>query len=732
MEDLQGTLTTAKAILAVLQQQAAGYTSLTIPAHLQVQLEDKRKEVASLEARLAQQSEARPAGVPDFLPRSVAFFGREAELARCLAALSPEERGWGVAIDGIGGMGKTALALETARLARREALFDAYLFVSAKTSILTPEGVRAATLADTSLDAFVREMARQLGCEDIETHPDPAERRRLLLDALHGRRTLSIWDNLETLTAEERELIAEFLRHLPGDNKAILTSRRRTGESALTLRLDRLAEKDAFALMDDLAGHQPHLAAGLQQAGEEPRRRLYALAGGNPLAIKWALGLVAQKGYPLAAALEHLQDAAKDLYAFLFRDAVESLDEPARAVLVAFTAFQTAANAAALADAAGLPPNQAALCLEKLLALSLVNESESGCYTLHPLTRNYVLATLGAGSELARGAVAGLKLDPVGRRTALGYWVDYAVRYGGGDKDAYRTYDRLAAEWANLEAAATELYALSGLPAALQDAEAARLLNDLAAALANFLWYRGLWEERVRIATWAYEAACSMDDGVNAGWRAQDVAFIHLQRGETDQADMWAGRCAQAGGRANLPSEQASTVQLRGLVAEQRGNLEDAERLYGEALAAYQKSGDEAGQARVFNDLGNIAYRRREYVRAEGYYRQALQIAERQGHVEYQATYSSNLANLALDRGRPVEARPWFERALSLAQQVGREDLIAHAQFGLARVLEEEKRYAKALPLAEESLHIRERLHHQDLSTTRDLVERLRRKASPA
>ena len=54
----QAALETARRALAILEQQAAGYTTLTIPAHLQLELEDKRKEVAHLELglRLAAQS----------------------------------------------------------------------------------------------------------------------------------------------------------------------------------------------------------------------------------------------------------------------------------------------------------------------------------------------------------------------------------------------------------------------------------------------------------------------------------------------------------------------------------------------------------------------------------------------------------------------------------------------------------------------------------------------------
>ena len=52
LQELQQALEKAKRILAVLETQASGYTSLTIPAHLQIELEDKRKEIVKLEADL--------------------------------------------------------------------------------------------------------------------------------------------------------------------------------------------------------------------------------------------------------------------------------------------------------------------------------------------------------------------------------------------------------------------------------------------------------------------------------------------------------------------------------------------------------------------------------------------------------------------------------------------------------------------------------------------------------
>ena len=740
-ESLQRTLSRARRALQILEEEAAGYTALTRPAHLQIEIEEQRKEVASLEARLAQLDGRRTQAVPDNLTgRPPIFVGRKEELARCLASLSPEERGWGVTIDGIGGMGKTALALEVAHAARAQAGFDAYLFVSAKTTWLTAEGVRQETLALTSLDAFVREFARLLGDDGVARVTDAKERRSALLDALRGRRTLLIWDNLETLTAEERDLIAEFLRRLPGANKAIVTSRRRTGESAVTIRLDRLAEGEALELMANLGKRYATLGTRLQAAGIPLQRTLYEASGGNPLAIHWTLGLVAQKGLTVAQAVARLQDAGRsaDLYGFLFADAARDLAASDKAVLSAFSAFQTPATAGALADATGLAAPQISIALERLVTLSLVSEVGGDRYGLHPLTRAYVTAALGTpaakttAAATAPAGATGVSLDPAARRKALRYWVDYARKYGGDDKDAYKTHDRLDAEWPNLEAAAAGLYSLTGLPGALADREAAGMLNDLAAALNFFLLFRGYYEEQVRIATWAHDATAALGNWSQAGWRAQNVAFVHYNRGETDAASTWADRMAQAMQRGGDRRDQATAAQMRGLAAEQRGELAEAERLYTEALSAYRKLKAPDNEATVLDGLGSIARALKAYDRAEGYYRQALAIAEGQKNREHEATFSGNLGNLALSRGRPAEARPWFERELPLAREVGRQDLVAQAQSGLARVLEEEGRPREALPLAEDALRISERLRDQNLEWTRQLVARLREKAGAA
>jgi hypothetical protein len=161
--------------------------------------------------------------VPDNLPRRAEFFGRDREMDRVLGALGPEECGWGVVIDDIGGIGKTALAVEVAHRCKEMEVFDAFIFVSAKQKRLEPSGVKAEARAATTLDEFVNETARALGKPGI-AQLTGEDRRRALLDALGTTRALLIYDNLETLTKQEQEALADWLRFLPQGNKAMLTS----------------------------------------------------------------------------------------------------------------------------------------------------------------------------------------------------------------------------------------------------------------------------------------------------------------------------------------------------------------------------------------------------------------------------------------------------------------------------------------------------------------------------
>ncbi len=529
-----------------------------------MQLEEKRKEVASLRSRLAQLA-GRVEGVRDNLPRPDAIFvGRAEEKVRCLQALLPDDRGWGVVIDGIGGMGKTAAGGAGGRArGKAAAMFDGYAFASAKTSWLSPDGVREETLALSSLDAFARTFALA-GLDEIARMPDADARREARQGRYAANARCSSGTTWETLVAEERDRITAFLRRLPAPNKAIVTSRRRTGESALTVRLDRLSFDEAKRLAAEVGQRQPRVAQEIQHVGEATLRKLDQAAGGNPLALHWTLGFVAQKGLTLPQALARLENAAhsKDLHAFLFNDAVHDLSESDNRVLVAMTTFRNPAPLPALIDATRLPHTSVEMALEALVTLSLASDLSEGHYALHPLTRNFVLIALQPNSTLQLASPLPT-LDCAAQRTALRYWVEYTKKYinGGDGGETHKNYHHLDAAWPELEAAADTLYKLSGLPdSPLRDERAAQLLVGMRTMLRRYLHFRDLWTEQIQISIWAYQAA-RVGEWRKAGWAAYYVAWTHYERAETDHATVWAEHTAEAMQHGGSTSQRADATR---------------------------------------------------------------------------------------------------------------------------------------------------------------------------
>ncbi len=164
-------------------------------------------------------------------PTYTQFVGRDEELAWLRQRLSPADQVWQIAITGIGGVGKSALALAIAHEYRQrydelppEERFEAIVWVSAKEEVLTAFGREPADVPEQvlhTLEDVYTAIAHVLEREDI-TRAQPDEQNALVKNALKRQRTLLIMDNLESVKDDR---IKAFLRNLPHGTKAIITSR---------------------------------------------------------------------------------------------------------------------------------------------------------------------------------------------------------------------------------------------------------------------------------------------------------------------------------------------------------------------------------------------------------------------------------------------------------------------------------------------------------------------------
>jgi tetratricopeptide (TPR) repeat protein len=661
--------------------------------------------------------------VPDNLPRRASFFGREKEMEIAMRALSPEDRTWGALVDGIGGIGKSALAIEAAYRCKANGLFEAFVFVSAKQNILDPNGIRELKPAARTLDEFLNETARVLGQIGIAKLAS-ADKRRALLDALRSTRTLLIYDNLETLTKEEQESVADFLRELPTGCKALITSRRRGGEGAVWLRLEKLDWDGAREIIAEEATKDAALAQKLHHATEARWHELYDETKGSPLALVHVLGLMrVRASLNFDGALDMLRgNRNPDLQKFIFQEARRELTTNDEAALRALSFFAPSATFEAWTQTSNLSRNALETTIDRLSALSLVDllPGEER-YALHPLTRNFVRDEL----------LADVNTEYDFGMLFADYWVDYAMRYGGLSKN-YKTFNLLEAELANLNATEEWLWQKAAVhDDEIEDENAVESLNRLGIALCDAtgpLFFMGLWDESLQLSIRVYSAMSALNNWKDAGGCAYEAFWINYSRANINEAARWAARCSEAIARDGNEYDRAMNKRMHGMILEWSKDYDKAERLYQELLAVARHLKFDLDVTLVLNDLGRLEYERKHYDKAERYYRESLFLAEKSDDMNMQTVLTVRLGRVALARESLAEAHGWFERALRLAREIARQDAIAAALHGLARAHEAEEHPDLALPLGQESLAIRQRLQHPDLAETIELVERLKKK----
>lgn len=302
------------------------------------------------------------------------FIGREAELAQVLRQLRPYPYSQHpiITIDGVGGVGKSALALEVAhRYLRgsddilRNERFEAIIWTSAKQNVLTAEGILPRKQVLRTIDDIYTTIAVTLEREDIIKTPVEGQ-SELIRKALTQQRALLIVDNLETV---DDQAVLEFLRELPAPTKAIVTTRHRI-DVAYSIRLHGMPEADALKLIEKEC-EKKNVTLRVDES-----RKLFHRSGGVPLALVWSIAQMGL-GYGVENVLANLGQPNSDIARFCFDSAIERIkDTEAYSLLLALSFFATDANRTALGHTVGLgrdilSRDEGLVLLEKL---SLINK----------------------------------------------------------------------------------------------------------------------------------------------------------------------------------------------------------------------------------------------------------------------------------------------------------------------------------------------------------------------
>jgi len=646
------------------------------------------------------------------LPTDVlTFAGRRNDIStleqRCTShddPLAPAISGVSV-IDGMAGVGKTALAVRVAhQVGHRFPHGQLFVDLCGYTPGLTP------LAAEDALDQLLRSL-------DVPQQIIPAglaARAALYRAKLAGTNTLIVLDNVSSAQ--------QVLPLLPGTAgcAVLVTSRQKLAglEDAYSLTLGELPDSDALSLLCDIAGDE-RVAPGDPAADD-----LVRMCGGVPLAVRVVASQLRRQPDLRPASLvdrlradegrlRHLRDESRDL-SVLFQASYEAL-APAERLLFSSLALVPGADfdayAAANLIADDLESTQRTL--DSLVDHNLLNQRVPGRYQFHDLLRLF------AGQIDERS-------DPDFRAAAATRLFDFYEAYAwSADRYFTRNTRPLAAPdfaraplvppFADRREAKTRMRTeRDNLEAAISASRGApRRLVSLTGALATFFQQEGAWRRAAELHTAARATACSHGltlEEANALW---DAGRIRNTTGDIASAEAVQTEALAIYRRLGNRQGQVNSLVDLGRIEHIKGQLERASALFEEALTISRAIGDRQGEANVLAELGRVQQLTGDADVADELFTRSISLCEDVGDLLGLANNYINLAYSANVKGSYNEAVRLAESALGFYRDVESKQGQANALSMSARYRIESGDYTGVIEMIEESISLHEEIGFQ-------------------
>ena len=603
------------------------------------------------------------------------FIGREREIAETTRLLTQSRL---LTLVGVGGCGKSRLALEVARRAGRQFRHGAWL-------------VELAALANA--DLVPQAVATDLGVQEQQgrSHADT------LLAYLRPKSVLLLLDNCEHLISGCAQLVTALLRACP-DLRILATSRQVlgvTGEAIYrvpslslpgrgqTSSIERLPESEAVCLfVERAAWRQPGFT--LTSTTAPPVVAICTRLDGIPLAIELAAARLGSVSLDVIAA--RLDDRFRLLVGGdrtglprhqTLRGAMawsyDLLSKPEQTVLRRLAVFAggfTVDAAEAVCAGDGIDPGDVLELLTRLVEKSLVlfdeREGRAG-YGLLETVRQYAQEKLAEAGETTalrrRHRDFFLALAERGELALRGAAQDaWLIRFET-EQDNFRA----ALEWRRSDEAGAE----AGL--------------RLDAGLHVFWHIRGYWSEG---REWLEKALARSEEAPVARLPKAIHAIAVLMRrlGEYEQATPL---CEKGLGICRDLEEKRYHGRLLHhfrLHACNQGDYGRARVLCEEALALFRETGDDWFIGIGLDQLAETARLQGYYAEADAYFAQALAISRKRGDKYLTAYVLHFRGDTALRQGDLERAAAFFAEGLTLASAVGGRMEIIECLDGLGLV----------------------------------------------
>lgn len=643
------------------------------------------------------------------------FVGREEELSKIKSLLSSSSRHFLITIDGVGGIGKSALALEAAYyyLNNYETLppherFDAIVWASAKLSILEAGGIKSRYHPSRTLNDIYTAISITLKREDI-TRASANEQAEIVRNALAKQRTLLVIDNFETI---DDSVNMSFLQDLPMPTKAIVTTRYRL-DVAYPIRLSGMSKEDASLLI------KQECESKNVSLDKNDSTKLLARTGGVPLAIVWSIARMGL-GHTMKTVLHGLSVPQNDIARFCFDEIIniiKTTQTDALKVLMALCLFAKDAERRAISEATKLPELELDEAITDLEICSLVNKISANKqnsqmrFSLLPLTKLYIADKIQEFPDIYPDLYNE-------------YWSNLAAYYvrWSEEKDSLvagrsvESFNDWRYERENFLSVIDQAYARKEY----------RLFLDLILTASYFQYTLGYWEERNHYAQMGILVAQNIGDMNSYARLVHDVAYMANSEGDLETAERLCNESQRVFRSLDDEWHLGSSLRLGGLIYAELGDFERAKKDLQEDVEIMTRLKSNTGLIIAYNALADIAITQKDFSvahqlldtsydiakkqqhfdgishclalfgklsRAEGklqeaeqYFRESLDYEERMERHPYQAMRLVKLAKVILEQGNKIEAEQLAIRAKEMAERVGMKKVIGQAESVLQKV----------------------------------------------
>ncbi|MDH2424911.1 tetratricopeptide repeat protein [Sphaerisporangium sp. TRM90804] len=632
---------------------------------------------------------------PDTVPSDIPHFtGRREQIDAVRAMRAGKDGPLVVAVQGMAGVGKSALAIHIAhRLRSRYPDARLYLDLRAHDHLRPPLDASTALLM----------LLRMLGVPPASIPGSLPERAAMWQAELAYRRAIVI--------LEDAAGVEQVRPLLGGASPALVlvTSRARFDDvpGVRCISLGEMPTGEATELATRLAGDRAD-PAGIDT--------VVRLCGGLPLMITLMAGRTGIEwlGAGQAHGISGVRDAVGDDYRKIeaaFELSYRDLGEWQQLVFRRLGLYPcgrvTAAVAAALCD---VTPGRAQAAIDVLVRHCLLQETGAGGYRFHDLVRGYA-------HDRAR------REDPASENDrAVTRLLDHYLARVESAADALRRAQEKAGPEGGTEgrsASVPEARAWLGEEwgTVLQLVQYAvehgwkehgvRLMREMA----EYLDTEGYWEDAAAGHALALHACRELGDGRGIARASLDLGFMRFRTGRhkdalrhTHEALMLYRTVADRGAEATCWDQigvicwasahyrealahyeeagaifsslgdakgEADALGHTGIVYWHLGRYQESLDLLSRALALYQKAGDRRGEAKALNNMGDVHKRRGYHRDAIRLYQDSLEIfkeiAGRQNH----AILNSNLGDIHQYESRYDAALECYRTAMATFQETG-------------------------------------------------------------